>query len=178
MKHCPHCKTTELTVLDGISTTALGCPTCHGLWLPKPELMQLSGELSARGWFDIALWEESELLAASPSDVVCPIDGAFMSSVNWNETVEAYLCADCGGLWLPSTEYKKILGLLRNEADTEVMADGGEIFVRQLALFFEGKKSASDEIKDLRDLLQFLEYRFAAKHPALTELIERLPFAS
>ena len=178
MKHCPHCRTTELTQLDGISTTALGCTTCHGLWLPKPELVHMSGELPARGWFDIALWEENELLTATPSTQLCPSDNKPMVSVNWNETVEAYMCTDCGGLWFPSSEYQKIPGLLRNEADTEVMADGGEIFVRQLALFFEGKKSATAEIKDLRDLLQFLEYRFAAKHPALTELIERLPFAS
>ncbi len=178
MKQCPHCKTAELTILDGLSTTALGCPVCHGLWLPKPELVHMSGELSARGWFDVALWEENELLAASPSDHACPNDGTFMASINWNETVEAHMCGKCGGLWFPVSEYTKIPALLQNEADTEVMTDGGELFVRQLALFFEGKKSASDEVKDVRDLLHFLEYRFAAKHPALTELIEGLPFAS
>ena len=88
------------------------------------------------------------------------------------------MCRECGGLWLPKSEYAKIPALLSNEADTEVMSDGSELFVRQLILFFEGKKSVGDEVKDIRDLLHFLEYRFAAKHPALTTLIEGLPFAS
>ena len=178
MKHCPHCKESELTALSELSSFALACPVCHGLWLTKPALTQIGHELPSRGWFDVALWEQEELLKAMPSTLVCPADQSALVHITWNKTVEADMCASCGGMWLPKGEYQKIPALFTELADDAVMKDHGTLLSHQLALFFEGRKTAADEVRDLKDLLKFLEYRFAAKHPILTELIEGLPFAS
>ena len=178
MKHCPHCQTDDLTTLDDLGAQALACKTCHGLWLEKSELETISAELPSRGWFDIALWEKEELLSATASALACPSDGKNLVNIKWDESIDAYMCAECGGLWLPASEYRKLPALFASEADTTMMADHGELLSHQLMLFIEGKKTAGEEVSDIKDLLKFLEYRFAARHPALTELIERLPFAS
>ena len=178
MKHCPHCRTDNLAALDELGAHAHVCKTCHGLWLKKSELETISTELPSRGWFDITLWENKELLSATASTLACPSDGKNLVHIRWDESVDAYMCAVCGGLWLPANEYKKLSALLASEADAAVMTDHGELLSRQLMLFIEGKKTAGEEVSDIKDLFKFLQYRFAAKHPLLTELIEGLPFSS
>ncbi len=153
------------------------CTVCHGLWFEKRDLEDLRDHLEDRAWFDVTLWERRELIEARPSALACPKCGAHLRSVVWKEeSLTADVCHRCGGMWLPKGEYQKASRYLKDSADEEIIAGFGAVIVHELERVISGEKGFEEELKDLPALLRFFEYRFAAKHPLLTEAIEELPF--
>jgi Zn-finger nucleic acid-binding protein len=151
---------------------------CHGVWFEKREIETLKDNIPDHEWFDVDLWEKKELLHTAPSMINCPSCGDSLHEMNWDDgKLLTHLCGSCGGMWLPKGEYVKAREYIKNKADDEVIDDYGTALIHQIGLLTSGKKDIENEVHDLATLFRFIEYRFVAMHPILTEVIEELPFS-
>ena len=176
---CPHCKIETLTALHVGGTRAHVCKRCHGIWFKRSELETLKDHLEERSWFDVSLWEERTLMSAKRSTLHCPECEVPLARVDWKEgELVADICPSCGGMWLPKGEYQKAARYLKESADDAVMEHFGGVLAHEIEQALSGEKDAAAEFRDLSSLLSFFRYRFIAKHPVLTEVIEELPFTT
>ena len=179
MKTCPQCSTPTLVEFRLDTVVAHVCKTCKGIWLSKDEIETLKDAIPAHQWFDVDLWEKKELMHVEPSPHLCPVCAKEMFTMNWDDgKLLSEVCKNCGGMWLPSGEYQKAQAYIKDIADTLVMEDYTAILAHQIEEVFSGKKGITEELHDLVTLLKFFQYRFIAKHPVITEVLEELPFTS
>lgn len=174
---CPHDTQNELTELHVGGAVAHVCKICHGLLFKKAELEELKDNIADHEWFDVSLWEKKELLAATKHGGECPVCASELSSVDWKDgEFVAQLCASCGSLWLPKGEYQKAARYIKETADGEVVEHYGSLVSHEIEKMLSGGADTAHEVHNLASLLSFFSYRFMAKHPLLTEVIEELPF--
>ena len=175
---CPHDTLNELTELRVGGSIAHVCSICHGLLFKKAELELLKDSIPDHEWFNVTLWEKKELLAASKQSDKCPVCSSKFSRIDWKQGEFAMeLCSSCGGMWIPKGEYQKAIRYIKEEADTEVMEHYGGLLSHEIEKILSGK-AGEHEAQNLKSLLSFFSYRFIAKHPLLTEIIEELPFTT
>lgn len=174
---CPNDFDSTLTELHVGGTVAHVCKICHGLLFKKSELEILKDNIPEHGWFNVSLWETKELLSAQKQDAKCPECSTAMSQVSWNNgELTSLICSSCGSLWLPKGEYQKAINYIKEEGDTEIVEHYGSLVSQEIEKILAGNNDFSHEAHNLASLLRFFEYRFMAKHPLLTEVIEELPF--
>ena len=179
MKTCPQCSTTTLAEVHLGVVEAYICKTCKGIWLNKHVLETLKDAIHEHQWFDVDLWEKKELMHVEPSLHLCPVCEKEMFTMNWDDRkLLSDVCKNCGGMWLPSGEYQKAQAYIKDVADTLVMEDYTAVLSHQIEKVFSGKKAITEELHDLATLLKFFQYRFIAKHPVITEVLEELPFTT
>lgn len=174
---CPHDLNSTLSELRVGGTVAHVCKVCHGLLFKKSELELLKDHIPEHGWFDVSLWEKKELLSAHRQEEQCPECLTPMSQVDWNNgELVSLICSSCGALWLPKGEYQKAVGYIKEKGDDAVIESYGSLLSQEIEKILSGEKDFSHEVHNLASLLRFFEYRFMAKHPLITEVIEELPF--
>ena len=179
MYTCLQCNTATVGEFHFGTLTAHICQTCHGIWLSKNQLEALKDAIPAHQWVDVDLLEKKELMHVEPSTHSCPFCIKEMFTMNWDDgKLLSEVCKNCGGMWLPSGEYQKAQAYIKDIADTLVMEDYTAILAHQIEEVFSGKKGITEELHDLVTLLKFFQYRFIAKHPVITEVLEELPFTS
>ena len=176
MKHCPLCDILlEKALVSGVEVDY--CARCYGLWFEESELEQAKNEKDRNlRWLDIDLWKHSEHFRINPGQKSCPADRLPLYEVRYGDsTIRVDVCNVCKGIWLDRGEFKDIIGYLRDKADEEVLNDYLARVAEEFWEVFSGPEILREELLDFIAVVKLLQYKFAAQHPAMTELMLSLP---
>jgi len=177
---CPRCG-------DGLKPAELlgvridACPTCRGSWFDRNELRQARNQAdSDLAWMEFNLWKESDGFHVTSESMACPSCGERMATIGYADTgVQIDYCSSCGGIWLDSGEFPRIIQALEEDVDEMTASDYLKESVRELKSLLSADENMEEEWKHFRTVLKLLEYRVLAEHRTLAGIIEnfRSPFA-
>ncbi|MCP6726437.1 MAG: zf-TFIIB domain-containing protein [Patescibacteria group bacterium] len=176
MKYCPTCNISlEKSFVAGVEVD--NCPRCYGLFFEEYELAQAK---DARDrdlrWLDIELWRDPEHFHVASGKKMCPADRMPMYEVRYGDSsIRVDVCNVCRGVWLDRGEFKDIIGYLRKEANEKVLHHYLHTVSEELWEVFSGPEILREELLDFIAVVKLMQYKFAAQHPALTQLIVSLP---
>ncbi len=173
---CPKCeKELKRITISGVKVDR--CENCGGLWFDKDELKIVRDHRDKNlSWLKFDLWEDKRKLSVSGKYTDCPRDGKPLFKIKYGNTdVMADICFNCRGIWLDGNELEKIISELKKEVNSKTMPEylaelGGE--VKELVTH---PSQAATELGHIMIVMKLLEYRFAAKHPEILEMISVLP---
>ena len=174
---CPLCNIPlQQALLSGVEVDY--CPRCYGLWFEEEELRLAKDEKDGNlQWLDIDLWKDPEKLKISWGvGRACPADRLPLYEVRYGDSdVKVDVCNVCMGIWLDRGEFKSIVHYLREKARDEMLYHYVGNVAQELWEVFSGPELLKEEILDFLVVLKLLQYKFAAQHPVITQLILSLP---
>jgi len=178
--YCPKCHD-ELKEAKLLEVRIDTCPSCGGSWFDRNELRKARNQAdSDLAWMDINLWKETDGFHVKRESVTCPSCGEKMASVGYADTgVQIDYCRECGGIWLDSGEFTRIINSLEHDIDSMTASDYFKESIREAEELIATGENFGEEWKHFKTVLKLLEYRVLAEHRTLARLIEnfRSPFA-
>ena len=102
-----------------------------------------------------------------------------MATIGYADTgVQIDYCRDCGGIWLDSGEFPRIIGSLEEDMDSMTASEYLKESIREMEELISADDNFSEEWKHFKTVLKLLEYRVLAEHRTLARIIEnfRSPF--
>ncbi len=128
---CPVCLNCELgqeTLKNGLKIDR--CPSCHGTWLDRGEILRLTtNRRAALNHVAQLAWGNDEADRDCPRCRKTMVQGHFDGS-----KVDLDYCTNCEGLWLDSSELRKTVRFLdSNQTEAEKPASRGNDATRQSA---------------------------------------------
>ncbi|MFC1630214.1 zf-TFIIB domain-containing protein [Patescibacteria group bacterium] len=173
---CPSCKEQlDKAIFYGVSVDY--CPKCLGMWFEEGELRQAKDEKDeSLNWLDVDLWKERKKFKISRTKKLCPYCRLPLYEVNYGRSkIVVDFCNICSGVWLNRGEFKKIITYLKKTEAHAVFNNLNEKVAEEFWEIFTGPESLRDEIVDFLTVFKLLYYRFNIHHPALFQLIAKLP---
>jgi Zn-finger nucleic acid-binding protein len=173
---CPKCEE-ELKEIPFQGIKVDSCSSCKGYWFEKDELRIAKDKKEEMlSFMDIDLWESDEKFRISKENLLCPECSLPLYEVNYGDSnVKIEVCNMCEGIWLDEGEFRKIIKYLKDEAGDKIMKEYLKTLAEETGEIFLGPDSLEDEVKDVLTVLSLLKYRFAGKHPFISETISKLP---
>lgn len=173
---CPKCST-ELSGFYSQDLKLARCFTCHGIWFDKNELKKVIDERDMDlSWMHFDLWTEKEKFGATRGNKICPECKKNMAALKYDKSeVEVDFCADCGGVWLDSGEFTKIIDFL----EKALLKKNVPGYIKELAK--EGERMILDpkqsgvEAGHFLILTKLLQYRILAENYFIASIISALP---
>ena len=175
--YCPICKNVKLEKVVFNGAEVEYCPTCLGLWFEQDELKDAKdNKLPDFNWFDVDLWQDKSKMKISRTDkqcpACCPSCEVPMYAVEYGDSgITVDVCSVCKGTWLDRGEFKKLAEYIAEKGKKEL----AEHYIKNLAKegveVFLGPESFKDEVADFMAVLNILDYKFAAQHPIISEII-------
>lgn len=173
---CPKCLA-ELKEFYSHDLKLARCFSCNGIWFDKNELKKLIDERDKDlAWMHFDLWSKKEKFGADRGKKLCPKCKKAMAVLKYNNSeVEVDICADCGGVWLDSGEFTKIVDFL----EKALLAKDVPGYIAELAK--EGERIILDpkqgavEAGHFLILAKLLQYRILAEHSFIASIISALP---
>lgn len=153
------------------------CFTCHGIWFDKNELKKVIDERDTDlSWMHFDLWTEKEKFGVARGKKLCPECKKSMAIIKYdNSDVEVDVCADCGGVWLDSGEFTKIIDFL----EKALLKKDVPGYIAEMAK--EGERMILDPVKSGVEaghfliLTKLLQYRILAENYFIASIISALP---
>ncbi len=177
---CPKCHV-DLKASKLFDVRIDTCPQCGGSWFDRNELRKARNQAdSDLAWMDFNLWKETDGFHVTRESVLCPTCGEKMASVGYADTgVQIDYCRDCGGIWLDSGEFTRIINSLEHDIDSMTASEYFKESIREAEELISAGDNFGEEWKHFRTVLKLLEYRVLAEHRTLARIIEnfRSPFA-
>ena len=173
---CPICKKPLLTaILHNVEINY--CPKCLGLWFEEEELRWAKDEKDRNlGWLDVDLWRDKKKLKISYGIRLCPSCRVPLYEVYYGDSkIIVDVCNLCHGVWLDRAEFKKIVDWLKKRADYEILNNYAKNLFKELSEIFTGPETLREEILDFLIIIKLLRYKFATKHPTISQIILQLP---
>lgn len=173
---CPKCEK-ELKEVPFQGVKIDSCSSCKGYWFEKDELRKAKDEKEeSLNWMDVDLWESEEKFRISKDEILCPDCGMPLYEVNYGDSdIKLDVCNICEGMWLDEGEFRKIIKYLKEKGGDKIMQDYFKTLLEETGEVLLGPESLEEEAKDLFTVLSLLKYRFAGKHPFISETISKLP---
>ena len=180
---CPVCHT-ELKSVLFYNVEVNYCPRCLGMWFDKGGLeMAKDNKDKELRWINIDLWKDITKFRISPGKRLCPVCRMPLYEVYYGDRenlpqagqITIDVCNVCHGIWLDRAEFKKIIEYLQQRADYEALHHYSKNLFRQFGEVFVGPKTLKEEVLDILVILKILNYKFAAQHPDLSEIILNMP---
>ncbi len=173
---CPKCEE-ELKEVPFQGIKVESCSSCKGYWFEKDELRIAKDKKEEMLRFmDIDLWESDEKFRISKENLLCPECSLPLYEVNYGDSnIKVEVCNMCEGIWLDGGEFRKVIKYLKDEAGDKIMKEYLKTLAEETGEVFLGPESLEDEVKDVLTVLSLLKYRFAGKHPFISETISKLP---
>lgn len=173
---CPKCSA-ELSGFSSQDLKLARCFKCHGIWFDKNELKKVIDERDMDlAWIHFDLWSNKEKFNAAKGTKLCPECKKPMAVLKYdNSEVEVDVCTDCGGIWLDSGEFTKIVDFL----EKALLRKDVPGYIREMAK--EGERMILDpkqsgvEVGHFLILTKLLEYRILAEHTFIASIISALP---
>jgi Zn-finger nucleic acid-binding protein len=175
-KKCPICKVPlSSSMLSGVEVDF--CPKCLGLWFEEEELRLAKDEKDKNlQWLDVDLWKNEKEFKISYGIRICPSCRMPLYEVYYGRSgIIVDVCNLCRGIWLDRGEFKKIVEWLKEKADYEVLHNYAKNLFEEAREIFSGPETLREEVLDFLAIIKLLNYKFAAKHPAITKIISSLP---
>jgi Zn-finger nucleic acid-binding protein len=100
--------------IDGVDL--FQCAHCHGVWIPKEDLLTLA---ASRNISPLTTQIEAEALPSHfrQGALLCPSDGARMLFTTIND-IEIDLCPTCHGVWLDKGEMESLPAVHTSQAQS------------------------------------------------------------
>lgn len=173
---CPKCLK-ELKEFSSQDLKLARCFDCNGIWFDKNELKKVIDERDMDlAWMHFDLWSDKEKFNAKKGKKLCPRCKKGMAVLKYdNSEVEVDVCADCGGVWLDSGEFTKIVDFL----EKILLKKDVPAYIAELAK--EGERIILDpahgavEAKHFLILTKLLQYRILAENNFIASIISALP---
>ncbi len=176
---CPKCFD-DLVASELLGVRIDTCPSCKGSWFDRNELRKARNQAdSDLAWMEINLWKETDGFHVKRESVECPSCGEKMASVGYADTgVQIDYCSECGGIWLDSGEFTRIIESLEHDIVTMTASDYFKECIREAEELISASDNFGEEWKHFKTVLKLLEYRVLAEHRTLARIIEnfRSPF--
>jgi Zn-finger nucleic acid-binding protein len=175
-KNCPICKTPlSSAIVSNVETDY--CPKCLGIWFEEDELRWAKDEKDEDlKWLDIDLWKDEKKFKVAYGIRICPSCRVPLYEVYYGDSgVVVDVCNLCKGIWLDRAEFKKIISYLKEKSKYEVLNKYSENLFKQFIEIIFGPKTFREEILDFITILKLLNYKFATKHPKISDIILNLP---
>jgi Zn-finger nucleic acid-binding protein len=173
---CPKCEEQLKEVpFQGVKIDS--CSSCKGYWFEDGELRKAKDEKEeSLNWMDVDLWENEANFRISKNEILCPDCGMPLYEVNYGDSnIKIDVCNVCEGMWLDEGEFRKIIKYLKDKGGDKIMQEYFKTLLEETGEVFLGPESLEDEVKDVLTVLSLLKYRFAGKHPFISETISKLP---
>ncbi len=173
---CPICKR-ALSSIILCNVEVDYCPKCLGLWFEEEELRWAKDEKDKDlRWLDIDLWKNEKEFKISYGIRLCPSCRLPLYEVYYGRSgVIVDVCNLCHGIWLDRAEFKKIIDWLKEKADYEILHNYAKNLFEELSEIFTGPETLREEILDFLTILKVLNYKFAVRHPTISQIILQLP---
>ncbi|OHA70730.1 MAG: hypothetical protein A3F15_00110 [Candidatus Wildermuthbacteria bacterium RIFCSPHIGHO2_12_FULL_40_12] len=173
---CPICKKDfEKAIFYGAEVDY--CLQCLGLWFEEEEL-RWTKDVKDRDlrWLDIDLWKDKTKLRISRGIRLCPHCRLPLYEVYYGDSkIVVDICNLCHGLWLDRGEFKKIIGYLKEQSDSETLNHYAQNLTAEFWEVFSGPEGFREELHDFLAILKILSYKFFTQHPNIARLISNLP---
>ncbi len=178
MRKCPNCEK-NLEEVNFYGAKIDYCNSCKGFWFDQKELEKAKDEKEESiKWLDIDLWENMEEFKVSEKERQCPACNLPLYELNYGDSeVKVDVCSVCEGVWLDKGEFVKVVDYLKKKAGDDIINNYGKNLLEETKEVFTGPEPLKEEVQDLFVFFGFFKYRFAGKHPFLTEMISKLPKA-
>lgn len=176
MIQCPLCQENlEKAIFYGIEVDY--CPTCLGLFFEEQELRWAKDKKDENlNWLDVELWKEREKFKISRHKKLCPYCRLPLYEVNYSDSrIKVDFCNLCSGTWLDRGEFKNIIDYLRKKQNYEVFNGFIKRAGKEFWEIFIGPGTLREEISDFLIVAKLLNYRFNVHHPAIFQMIAKLP---
>ncbi len=173
---CPKCEEQLKEVpFQGVKIDS--CSSCKGYWFEKDEFRKAKDEKEELlNWMDIDLWENDEKFRITKDEILCPDCEMPLYEVNYGDSsIKVDVCNVCEGMWLDEGEFRKVIKYLKDKGGDKIMQEYLKTLLEETGEVFLGPESLEEEVKDLLTVLSLLKYRFAGKHPFISETISKLP---
>ncbi len=174
---CPKCEkeTLEETLFQGVKIDT--CSSCKGYWFEKDELRKAKDEKEEDlNWMDVDLWENEVSFRVTKDKLICPDCGLPLFEVNYGDSnIKVDVCNQCEGIWLDEGEFKKIMSYLKDKAGDKILNEYLKTLAEETGEVFLGPEPLEEELKDVLTVLGLLKYRFAGKHPFISDAISKIP---
>jgi len=153
------------------------CHKCLGIWFDKDELRLAKYDKDKNlNWQDVDLWRDKKRFKITNSKRFCPVCRVSLCEVGYDSSkVKVDFCKMCEGVWLNRGEFKQIINYLKNKSDYEILHHYTKNFVSELWEVFSGPEKFRSELEDFLTLLKLLNYKFIARHPYISMLIDDMP---
>lgn len=173
---CPKCSE-NLEEIKINSIKIDHCKNCGGLWFDRDELRIVRDHRDKNlSWLDFDLWKDRNKLTTSGKSVDCPRDGKPLFKIKYGKTgVLVDVCLDCHGVWLDKDELDKIVSDLKNKVNSETIPEYLKDLSEEVKELLIHPEQAGTELRHVLIVMKLLEYRFAAQHPRILEIISVLP---
>ena len=173
---CPKCSA-ELEDFTSQGLKLARCSSCHGIWFSKDELKKVIDDRDMDlSWMHFDLWSEKGKFNAAPGKKLCPKCKKQMVVLRYdNSEVKMDVCADCGGVWLDSGEFTKIIDFL----EKALLKKDVPGYIAEMAK--EGERMILDpahsavEAGHFLILTKLLQYRILSEHSFIAGIISALP---
>ncbi len=176
--NCPKCgEQLKEDPFKGIKVDS--CSSCKGYWFEKGELRKAKDKEEEKlNWMDVDLWENEEKFKITKDKLLCPDCGLPLYEVNYGDSnIKVDVCNMCEGIWLDEGEFKKVAKYLKDRAGDKIMNEYFKTLTEEVGELFLGPESLQEEAKDVLTVLGLLKYRFAGKHPFISDVISKIPKA-
>jgi Zn-finger nucleic acid-binding protein len=178
---CPQCETQmKASPIDHI--TIHECGTCKGMWFARGDLQEVKDELLPDlSWLDIDEWKSQLTFTVQPNPLNCPqCYGVTLTMVRDPQSdTEISICAQCGGSWLSTRQFIRMVDALHAEADSKSSPEIVRILLGQIRELLSSPDAVVSEWKDTKRVLRLLYHRIFVEHPklksALVGIQESLP---
>lgn len=173
---CPKCLA-ELEEFYPQDASLSRCFFCHGFWFDKNDFKKVIDEYDKDlAWMHFDLWREKEKLGAVQGKRLCPRCEKAMVVLKYaNSEVEIDFCATCGGVWLDSGEFTKIVDFFEKALLKKTVPGYLKEMVKQGGQVIMVPKQGAIEARHFLILTKLLEYRILAEHPFIANIISALP---
>ncbi len=173
---CPKCSA-DLKEFYSQDLKLARCFSCKGIWFDKNELKKVIDERDKDlAWMHFDLWREKEKFGAFRGQRLCPKCKKAMAALKYDKSeVETDVCADCGGVWLDSGEFTKIVDFL----EKALLAKDVPGYIKEVAK--EGERMVLNPLEGASEaghiliLAKLLQYRILAEHSFIASIISALP---
>jgi Zn-finger nucleic acid-binding protein len=169
---CPSCGT-KLSSTRFLNETVDRCAKCGGMWLDGGELQRMGGRLDDSIDWPENLADYGRQLEVKPDrSMTCPRDGTALVAVHYGPSeVVIDVCPKCSGVWLDRGEFARISKDLEDAAVDKSSVGYLKDFVHEIAELVTGRKSLSEEARDVRETWHLFKNRLAIDHPLLRNFI-------
>lgn len=173
---CPKCD----KALDEINIGKIHvdrCPHCGGIWFDKEELGAVEDERDHNlAWLDFDLWSDENKLQSSGRFIDCPRDKKPLFKIKYGSSdVIVDVCLDCRGVWLDKAELDRILYELKQRINSETLPEYLKDLEEEVKDLVLEPGHTKEELRNIAIIMKLIEYRLAAQHPKITEIISVLP---
>jgi len=173
---CPKCSA-GLKDFSSQDLKLARCFSCHGIWFDKNELKKVIDERDTDlSWMHIDLWSEKEKFGAAYGKKLCPKCKKAMAALKYDKSeVEVDVCADCGGAWLDSGEFTKIVDFLEKVLLKKDVPGYIAELVKEGERIILDPKQGAVEAGHFLILAKLLQYRILAENSFIAGIISALP---